>query len=800
MTYNPNAPLVIGQEWPVVVESSFPVGSNAQAVAARFTSSAIDRVTSLSFFTPVIPESGKFVVEVYETGDELTDPATFATNIYQPNEDVANDAPFGGFGDKWKDETGDSSVGTLYQSIDEAGLITSDYLIAQVAAFAGQYSFRVASAAFGARRPSEMRLKVVVAAFGTGLIQCGIKDNFGDVWYWPAQSFAGDQQTLTFKLPALNPFTSALWTQADVQAFDSLYSFVIIDQSTSVACALYQAAFEVDSVAENRVAVGVGSVARRIIWGFAVSSNWQTVFMRTPAGLTYWDRPTPGTDYTIVIRRVTDPITGTTGSFSMGYLDTGESSSTAALPASVDCPQSGHFAATFQVDAQGFIVEGSELNYPSRALSIIFFETGFLSPPFTRAIADSQPYALLLAGVVDTAQPAAQIFSGQASATYGRVRLLVKRAALAVEDLVVQIRRSSDDVAFGSEARLTADQFSTLEAAGAGWRWWDVALGTPASLVSGTAYYVALTSDETHGTDRGWSIAYLSAALNGQLGVELTFESTASHATIDGTSSTDFDLVFFVAELPSPVADFAENIAQLVIPSDGYYSPSIDFVKLTWTPTTLAGLFGWYQIERSDDAGVSWHKIAKITTESVVEYHDIEPLIGIQARYRIAVARSDGTLSLWSSSVTATATATHDFEWFLTSNEHPSLSLAFAGESSGTYEPANPQQVEQPVFGRDRVLLFTPLEEDGDRFTLRLRVGVGTPDRVRRPAFAPLDLLVQAGLSYVCIRDAHGSRWLCGVIIKSYDWHETPGHVHELWATIEVVETSTTFSVPDVLA
>lgn len=793
MTFNPNAPLVIGQEWPVVVASAFPVGSNAQAVAARFTVDATDRVDTLKFYAPNVVTEGRFIVEIYELGNEIADSATFTTDTFLPNEDVANSE--GALGDHWKDEGGDYSVGTLYQSIDELTLDTSDHLLANIA-YGAIYEFRVASGAFGARRPSQMRLKLNVSAFGTGYVRCGIKDSVtGVTWSWPAQSFAGDQQGIGLILPALNPFTLNLWTQDDVEAFDTTYSFVIEQLSTSVAVSLSQAYLEVDSFAENRVAVGSGGLGRRTL----LSDPWHQVSLSAPDGTAYWDRPTPGTRYTTIFRRVTNPVTGAVGQFSMPYLDTAESSSTTAVPSTVDCPEADHFVATFQVDAQGFVVDGSELNYPSRALAVVFLESGFLSPPFIRAVEASQPYATLLAGLVDTTLPAAQIFSEQDSADYGRIRLLVKKAALTSEDLVLQIRRSSDDVAFGSEQRLTAADFSALEAAVSGWRWCDLSLGTPATLVSGTSYYVDITSDEEHADNRGWYVAYLSDELSGATGTERTFGGTTDHATVGGVSSTDYDLVFFVAELPDPVTDFASTIAALIRPSDGYYSPSIEFVKLTWTATSLADLFGWYQIERSDDAGGTWHPIAKITTENVTEFHDIEPMIGVETRYRIAVARSDRTLSLWSSTVTGTAAATHDFEWFLTSNEHPSLSLAFTGERSGSYRPASDQQVEQPVFGRDRALMFTPLEQDGDRFPLRLHVGVGTLDQVRRPAFAPLDELAQAGLSYVCVRDALGGRWLCGITVKSYDWQESPDHVHDLWATIEVVETSTTFSTPDVL-
>ena len=103
----------------------------------------------------------------------------------------------------------------------------------------------------------------------------------------------------------------------------------------------------------------------------------------------------------------------------------------------------------------------------------------------------------------------------------------------------------------------------------------------------------------------------------------------------------------------------------------------IQYAEATWTPTSLAGDFARYEIQRSEDGGATWDTLAKITSEAVFLYRDYESTRGRAARYRIRVVRTDGAASGWSSP-DEIVVVPRAARWQFLSNEAPELGLELA--------------------------------------------------------------------------------------------------------------------------
>jgi hypothetical protein len=221
----------------------------------------------------------------------------------------------------------------------------------------------------------------------------------------------------------------------------------------------------------------------------------------------------------------------------------------------------------------------------------------------------------------------------------------------------------------------------------------------------------------------------------------------------------------------------------------------IAYVEVTWTPTSLGGSFGRYEIQRSLNLA-PWELVASVTTEAVYLYRDYEATPNVYASYRMRVVRSDGAASMWTD--VDFTTAPLPASWQLTSNEAPHLNLAVEVESdvdqSHTWEfPTN--EAEYRIAGRDGVVVLRGLEDPLDLFTLHI-VDVAS-DGETRNAFDDLLALTRAVLAYVCVISPEGQRWLAACTLEQ---GEQTGIRQVYRSPLRVREVTTVPSVIDIAA
>jgi len=221
---------------------------------------------------------------------------------------------------------------------------------------------------------------------------------------------------------------------------------------------------------------------------------------------------------------------------------------------------------------------------------------------------------------------------------------------------------------------------------------------------------------------------------------------------------------------------------------------TIPYISATWTATTLGGDFDRYEIQRSEDAGVTWDDVARITTETIEVYRDYEALRDVAAQYRIRVVRADQAASAWSAVDSETIPASG---WLLVSNEAPELSLEVLVErdtAAGHTWEFPTTEAEYRILGRPGAVILKDLVDPGDAFTLNLvEVDDTAPTRA---AYDGLLALSRAALAYVAVISPEGHRWLANLTVDQgpqsggRQIYRAPIRVRELTAIPSVVDVA----------
>src|SRR5262249_22620804 len=115
MSFNPTAH-TLGDEWAPVRRAALPIAAVGIAAVDSFISTDTETIKQL--VVPLqVTAPGPLLVEIYDADNDTVDDTTTMTDIFQPNEDVANNP--GVAGDQWKNESAVTATGSLYQSIDD---------------------------------------------------------------------------------------------------------------------------------------------------------------------------------------------------------------------------------------------------------------------------------------------------------------------------------------------------------------------------------------------------------------------------------------------------------------------------------------------------------------------------------------------------------------------------------------------------------------------------------------------------------------------------------------------------------
>jgi hypothetical protein len=769
VTFDPHAPLVVGNEWHPTRQSAVVLAANGNVWADRFTSTVTEDIDTARFYFPTVATPGKYVCEIYEQGDEPCGPVT--THVYRPNADAENISPFAvGF---WENELGSSAVGVLYQSIDEVTLDSTKYLEADAADYGARYGCFVASGAHPlGERVIAVRQVMVLACFGGNILRPGIKGTDPVVFDLPEFSYFGRQE-VAFTYPYLHPFTGMPWTGADVQDLDGGNAYMTFQHASFViqGSRIEQAWLEVDTIPENRVALGAREVT---------AVGWNSFTLEEPDGTDNWPKADT-VPYSVSVRRTTDPraITGGSrrpedvGAVSWRY-----------LLGDVACPNAERSAVEWAVDDLGLVVDSTITEHALVGLANTLVRSD------AAASADSQPYAVLSAVRVDSGRSPQQEFSDQSTDDYARLVTRVARDPNTVDDLSATVRKRADSSALGPPAVLTVAEFDALTDVN-GMRRWDVIFG-PAATTAGLQCYVEFTCPGAPG--EGWTVAYLTT--DGGAGDVATYGGTTDRATIDGVEDSDADLDVTIAILPDPPATASSSVGTVAIPADGAHPAlgDIEYAAVVWDATALAGLFGRYVVERSIDGG-PWVVIGYPDAEGTVEFDDYEGPRGVECCYRVSVERDDGTRSEPTDAGCVTCEAPGCAVIFA-SNESPTLSRAYrinGGSRAWKFLDADGVVFRQ-LYRRDYQVAFAPLERAGDQFEMVVLLQFNLPPPVGRAMFD--DLLAIANdpsLSYVCVLDEVGGRWFGELQVSEGTRDEPQG---QYGATVLVTETTATSSTP----
>jgi len=779
--WNPNAPATIGLEWFAATESSTSLDSGSAAAIQTLPSLAAQTIETVRVGVPGSSSPGAFLLEIMPTGSEVC--AAPTTSTFRPNEDSQ----------VFNAERQDGSLVNLWQAIDEAVLDTADYVrTITPSPFGHLYAYKLNTATFPAtgRRIVDVRYVFVgeqVADRSTWVVELRKQDALGvgmpgfvEFFRTSLDSSQG-RQTFTASLGPINPFTGRPWTGAQIQTLDSTVDpsrlsirHRWVDEATATAEArLYQAYLEVVWVPENRVAWGAAQLP------VGSTPSWQSIVVRNAADALTWAKPAGGS-FSYLLRRIQPPTTpGATignpirsaeGAISWRWLDSGD-----ATPTGMDS-----YLPT--IDGNGCVSDLGTAR--TRAYSIV--------PALAGPVAslDAQPFVTyeqtlgIWIGLAPTTQ---EITTGPAG-TYELVRalLLIDDDRPPTDDLTIRVRRSSDNLQFGSTITLTPAQLVALpRVGGQGWRLIEEFFSAAPALAAATQYYIELDSDTS--SSNPLYAAALTSFLDPTFWSSPTFNGSTDVASIAGLSIAAADLAATLSDAPTTPGMFGTSIQIQALSGsgDGCSVAEMEYVEATWTATALGANFDRYEIERSEDGGVSWQQIGRIDDEATTTFGDYEGLRGVEACYRVRVVRlSDQVPSPWTVESCETPQAA-DCEVLFVSNVEPLLNVGYDDQTPRTYEFQDAAEVVfYPVFGRDRQVAFAPLERLGDRWTMNLTINaVETPTPEGRRVFDEILAISLAPIPYVAVLDSDGNRWL-GALQVPEGTRTEPGKLYVVPATI----------------
>lgn len=193
--------------------------------------------------------------------------------------------------------------------------------------------------------------------------------------------------------------------------------------------------------------------------------------------------------------------------------------------------------------------------------------------------------------------------------------------------------------------------------------------------------------------------------------------------------------------------------------------------------------FGALELQRMDTVDTTWQTIMKATSPAVSGFNDYEARVGLLSSYRIRGVNALNFAGPWSSTVTSTVTApgvvgtqidTTSNVLIFTTNEvqNGSSNLAYCNAWDGevvedfTFPEANFVKL-QAMYNKDFFTAFRPRERGGAQFTRSILVQAAAIAPPTLADFNNLRDMAWDDVSYICVRDDDGNRWLAAVMVPS---------------------------------
>lgn len=778
--WNPSAPTTMGLEWFPTLYGLWNL-RDTSPWAQRIRSRSAQTINALKTMVTLAGDTltDVLLAEIFTAGGESTPAGSVTTALYEPSADVT-------VGAGWQTQAG--AVINLFQQIDEgsAAINDADYIkIGNVAA--ADYICRFGAAGFpGTARVLGvkvfLRIQASTSNGAQALVYLRHTPSATDYQLVPAAPIATPTATsYLIDCGEINPKTLLPWTPTDIQGFGAggaLWAFKV-NSSGNGTTDFRITALELQvtyRTSEDRVAAA--SYLKPL--GVVTASGPVTLnnFVALPGAGATWAKPASG-DFTVLFRQPNAVLVYKTAQRSPISIPWLGPDNLAYPP--VPGVRSSSLGATYNA-ATGVVTANFSGTW-----------SGWLVPLLVMTSApavsdDSQPYYLTVDATrikyVQSGQPITQLFTPTATASYGVLQLLLGPSQ-AVAALNVKIKRVSDNVQFGTTATVTVAQAQAGTALTSGgvpnFYLVQVLLPAAAALVNGTQYYIELTCADV---TSGWQVILLGDAT--LAGDAATFGGATDVAKLNGVAQNSFDISATIAQIPTAPTNQAAAIVQTVpanaAVATGCGIPSIQQPRLTWTKTTLGATFTRYEIQRTEDLGVTWATVAYISLEATVSWTDQEAKRGLPVQYRLRVLRSDGAASNWTPATIGITPQAVGCEVIFSSNEQPTMMCAYNREPSQRYTFLAPQRdalVE--IYGADFAVAFMESEDPGITVEEALVVNFkDTPPVDDVAIFAPLRNLCRAVASYVCVLDFVGNRFFAHVqftegtwTMPEYDYHAT---------------------------
>lgn len=756
--WSPDSPNTCGLAW-FPLAGAHALDADAKAIAGALEQTQAGTIDTVRVNLPTVSQAGAYQLEVYD--GETAEAANVATLTARPNEDVSLGS--------WTEDDGTTT--TIFDQMDEATLDYADYV--QVAS-GGSYVWRAATAALSltGKRILAVRLVYVgeaccssigfacFSAFFDGGLRLGGVDYVGGYEDYRVTEVLGagtmtgcaagtPSRFRTTNTWLSNPAQGRPWRIADVQALDSTDGLVFY--ATVVKARIYQAYVEVIVCDENRIAVSSEKAVAAAGWNDFTG-------VTTPTGGA-WAKDSSGRHLYLVRRK------GGSGIATVRTMDSGQ-----------EMPNIGRcFVPTIDPTYRYVTAMGDA---DSRVLALVQRTTA-------PADSDSQPYqgAVSSGAEVYASHDAEQELSEANSSTagnYRRVTFLAKPVDASSDPLTIKIKRRSDNVQMGGDGAVTAANALAEADYGSGWRLVTVTLASDATLANGVQYYVEF-SCAAAAVGTGWYVYTLDTLNVGELA---GFGGTTDVALVASNSSasaedTQYDIPLLLQSVPNAPANFAATITarDQAGDGDGCQIGAVDVATITWDATALGANFARYELERSDDGGTTWERIAEPETEATETWVDPELRRATPTRYRLRVVRADEATSNWVTSSDVEA-ETECCELIFTTAQNLDLTVAYTHPPGITHDfPSSGDRVLVPIYLRDGFVSFRRSEDRYQGFELDVRVFARQepgdpadvpPDGEGVAAFDSLRALADdPALAYVCVLDPVGNRWFAELAVPN---------------------------------
>lgn len=807
MPFNPSEPCTVGCEWFPDREYGARLDGPFKVAGARLVAETTDNVGQLWVSIDSSGGTGVFLAECYDlTTNPLPDSWPEVTTAqYRPGSDVVNQGAYG-FGAY---NPGGSDV-DVWRAVNEPTLTPTFFTPNSNQPVAGTFayglfgeSFRYVAGLAGLAGSLAGEVITRVTLYCTVNVYQSLDPSVVSASFRPYLYIDGANYdtgiTKTVTEPSLggyvvrsdfyvHPATGLPWTETDLDDFDTSGSDgigVLVDAtgSANVLSAVHQMWMEVESYTGPDLRLAVGRLAIPNDTFPLVRQGWLDVPLLDPAtgAADNFDLEV-GHEYLFTLRQVLGNCWASWRKVDSGLTLPGPPNWTSCSPqlyrptrriADVGTQETGahtlglmSILLSFSTDSQPYVSINGDISA----------EQG-LNEHWTR--------------VYDGLGNFEQEITPSETRDYDLIRVLVRAEVGTVNgDLTIQVRRRSNNAAAGSAVTITADDLDPNVPA-ASWQVVEKRLTSAAALSAGVQYYFDIESDTDD--EHPWGVQVLSS-VDAELPAGLNvfapnsvwiagFGGITDELTIASTEYPQLDACITIADSP----DAPSGLAAVAVADDC----CVPYVDVTWTPTALSdcGLsFVRYDLDRSDDGGATWLRVAEITDESVGAIEDHEFPSGFALQYRVRVVRSDYASSEWSAAAEVTAPTLCD-GWTFTNNAVPLDGLYYADISSSgappprTNEFIDERETYRPL-GQPYQVQIRELEERGSSTDLRLQVRSGRSgcpdssacidyDACGADVFSPLRDLSRAGVPYLCARNECGEVRYVALTVRSGSWFKT---------------------------